>query len=76
MVIPNPSITPDIWFAQIFSSKAAQRGGIVRRSVSDVERIFGRQDFEDRIRRRGWRAIENGGQYVICCNREAIRLIE
>ncbi len=64
------------WLQHLFSAKAAQYGGVVRRKVRDVERFVGRQAFEGEIRRRGYRAIENGGDYIILCNQSDVRLIE
>ncbi|MEM8849063.1 MAG: hypothetical protein AAGE03_03410 [Pseudomonadota bacterium] len=60
----------------LFSAKAAIDGGVVRRKVRDVEQIVGRAAFEAEIRRRGFRAVENAGQYVVFCNRGTMRLIE
>jgi hypothetical protein len=47
-------ITPDQWLRQLFSAQAARDGGVVRRSVRDVERILGRNAFERELRRRGF----------------------
>lgn len=69
-------LSPDLWLRQIFTARAAAEGGIVRRGGRDVERIVGRARFEAELRRRGFRAVENAGQYVIFCNRGPIRLIE
>ena len=66
-------ISPDRWLCQLFSSQAAASGGIVRRSLRDVDRIVGRTRFLHEIERRGFRAIENAGQVVIFCNREPLR---
>lgn len=71
-----PHMTPDLWLGQLFASKAAQRGGIVRRAARDVARIVGCARFEDEIRRRGFRAVRNGPDYVVFCNREPLHLIE
>ena len=68
-------IPPDIWLLQMFSAKTAREGGIVRRQIRDVERIVGRANFELEVRRRGFHAVENAGQYVIFCNNEAVRLL-
>lgn len=64
------------WMRQLFSSKAARDGGVVRRKVQDVERVVGVEPFEREVRRRGYRAVQNGTQYVVFCNRENLRLIE
>ena len=69
-------LTPEHWLRQTFSAKQARGGGVVRRSVHDVERIVGRAAFEAELRRRGFRAVENAGQYVIFCNAAPLRLID
>ncbi|WP_254796922.1 hypothetical protein [Sulfitobacter albidus] len=59
----------------LFSARAAARGGVIRRSVRDIEKYVGRVEFEDELRRRGFHAVENAGQLVIFCNQEPIRLV-
>ena len=68
-------LPPEIWLLQMFSAKTAREGGIVRRQIRDVERIVGRANFENELRRRGFHAVENAGQYVVFCNNEAVRLL-
>jgi hypothetical protein len=68
-------ITPEAWMADIFGSKAARDGRVVRRSLRDIDRYVGRATFLSELDRRGFRAIENAGQLVIFCNREPIRRI-
>jgi hypothetical protein len=67
-------LPPDVWLLQLFSAKNAREGGIVRRQVRDVDLIIGRRNFEHELRRRGYHAVENAGQYVIFCNNEAVRV--
>ncbi|MEL6840191.1 MAG: N-(5'-phosphoribosyl)anthranilate isomerase [Pseudomonadota bacterium] len=69
-------ISPDRWLYQMFSAQAARDGGVIRRQVRDVERLIGRQIFETELRRRGYCAVENAGQYVIFCNSQPLRLIK
>lgn len=76
MTLLPETVTPDRWLRQIFASRAAMDGGVVRRQVRDVERILGREVFEAELRRRGFRAVENAGQYVVFCNRGPVRVIE
>lgn len=68
-------LDPDRWLRQLFGSQIAQDGGVVRRKVRDVDRIVGRDAFEAELRRRGYRAIENCGHYVVFCNRDTLRVI-
>lgn len=72
--LPAP-ITPDRWIIQLFSARAVAEGGIVRRKVSDAERLVGRNRFLQEVRRRGFRAIENGGHFVVFCNSEPVHIV-
>ena len=63
------------WLNAVFAAKAAQRGGIVRRSIRDVDREVGRDAFLAEVRRRGFAAVENGGQIVVFCNAEGLRRV-
>lgn len=65
----------DRWLTSIFAAQAAARGGIVRRSVADVEKRIGRKALELEVRRRGFHMAECGGQFVIICDRAPVRLI-
>ncbi len=69
---PGP-LSPDIWLRQIFSAKAAKDGGIVRRSIEDIDRVIGLATFQRELQRRGYTAVCNAGQIVIFCNREPVR---
>jgi hypothetical protein len=68
-------LSSDPWLRHLFSSQAAQDGGIIRRKIRDIERFVGRDAFLDEMRRRGFPVIENAGQFVIFCNREPIRRV-
>ncbi|MEJ8561206.1 N-(5'-phosphoribosyl)anthranilate isomerase [Yoonia sp. GPGPB17] len=75
MTVIASHVSPERWLRQIFSSQAARDGGVVRRKSRDIERLIGRDEFEAELRRRGYRAVENAGQYVIFCNSEDIRQV-
>ncbi len=45
-----PHIDADKWLFQLFSSKAAVTGGVIRRQVKDIERIVGWARFQQDIR--------------------------
>lgn len=70
-----PHLSPDAWMLDLFSSRAARKGAVIRRNIRDIERYVGRQAFEQELRRRGYHAVENAGQMVIFCNREPIRRV-
>lgn len=66
------------WIAQIFSSHEAQRGGVVRRCISDVRRISSSKSTRELIQAvqsRGFHMVEMGDQCVIDCRPEAVSKI-
>ena len=70
-----PPISADHWLDQLFSSKAARDGHIVRRKLAHVERYVGRERFYRELSRRGYHAVENAGQVVVFCNQEPVHVI-
>ena len=66
-------ISPQQFLAELFSSRAAATGAVIRRNVRDIDRFVGREAFLAEMRRRGFSVVENAGQLVIFCNREPIR---
>ena len=62
--------------AHLFGSKAAAKGGVVRRNLRDVEAVVGWDRFKTELARRGFRAVVNGGQVVVFCNAEPVRIVE
>lgn len=68
-------IDPEIWMRSVFASRDAMRGGIIKRQISDVERIVGCEVFLAEVARRGWQSLENGRHFIVCCNAEPIRRV-
>jgi hypothetical protein len=68
------TISPERWMTHLFSAKSAAEGGTVHRKVTGVERLVGRDRFLQEVRRRGYRAVENAGQFIVFCNREPVFL--
>lgn len=71
----SPHKSPEAFLADVFGSKLVLNGQVVRRSLRDVDRYFGRDAFIEEVYRRGFRAIENAGQIVIFCNAEPVRIL-
>ena len=67
--------TPETYILQLFSSQAARRGNVVRRSRRDVDRMVGLPLLLAEVERRGFRAVENADQVIIFCNREPVRAL-
>ena len=57
----------DAWLRQLFSAKAAQQGGIVRRAVRDVEREIGRDRFVAAVAARNYHLLECADQFIVIC---------
>ena len=68
-------LSAENWIRHLFSSQAAQEGGVIRRKIRDIDRFVGRDTFLDEMRRRGFPVVENAGQFVIFCNREPVRRV-
>ncbi len=71
--LPLP-ISSHEWIRQMFSTRTAMDGGVVRRKVSDVERLVGRDAFLSAMRKRGFRVVENAGHFIVFCNSDAVHL--
>jgi hypothetical protein len=69
---PSP-LSPDGWLLDLFGSKAARSGAVIRRARRDVECYLGMDRFLAEMDRRGYLAVENGDQIVIFCNQLPIR---
>lgn len=67
-------VTANEWMRQMFVSRTALDGGVIRRKISDVERIVGRDTFFAAMRKRGFRVVENAGHFVIFCNADPFHL--
>jgi len=71
----SPFLRADRWLQQLFQSRAAASGGVIRRKRDDIERLVGWGRFTRELERRGYRAIENAGQVIIFCNQERVTII-
>jgi len=69
----NSPLTPEVWLHDLFTSKAVQQGGVIRRKARDIERFAGMERFMAEIHRRGYQVAENSGQIIIFCNRAPVR---
>ena len=63
------------WIAQLFATKSARSGGIVRRKIDWVDREIGRARFEAEARRRGFHCIEAGRQLIVVCTPDPIKIL-
>lgn len=72
----SPYLSPDRWMLQLFSSRAAREGGVVRRRKRDIERLVGMERFHMELRRRGFRAVENAGHVIVFCNRDPVVVVD
>ena len=62
------------WVRQIFTAQQAQMGGVVRRSLYDVERLASVEEVVKEARARGYHVIETGDQLVVLCHTGALHI--
>jgi hypothetical protein len=67
-------ITSQEWMRQMFATKTAVDGGVIRRKVSDVERLVGREAYLSAMKKRGFRVVENAGHFLVFCNSDDVLL--
>jgi hypothetical protein len=75
MSAPLSTCRRERWLDEIFASQAARTGGLVRRAARDADRRIDRQFFELEVRRRRFRLLECGGQYVVICTPGDLRIV-
>lgn len=61
------------WRDQLFNSRAAKQGGILRRNKHSIRREIGTSLLVAEVRARGFRLYEVGDEYVIVCHQRPIR---
>lgn len=66
---------PEPWIAQLFSTKAARKGAVVRRSMARVDREVGRDRFIAEVNRRGYHLVETADQFLVVCHNGPIRIL-
>ena len=63
------------WIQQIFDSRQAQSGGLVRRAISSVITYASLSELEDEVRLRGFHMFIVGAQVLILCNTGSLNVI-
>jgi hypothetical protein len=72
---PFPRSRSHDWLHQVFTARATQTGGVIRRQVLDVEREVGARVFEAEVRKRGFRLLRTKHHYIIVCDDGPIDLL-
>jgi len=70
-----PVSRADRWLDTFFSAQAVTRGGVIRRSLREVEFRCGFRRLELEVRRRGFHLLVCGGQAIVVCDSEPIRTL-
>ena len=70
-----PSQTQKTWLERIFEANSAQNGGVVRRSVADVNRFSSEAKLKEEATNRGFHLIQTGDQFVILCHPGKFKVI-
>lgn len=65
----------EVWIRQIFRSKAAQNGGVVRRSVDSVKQYATITALKAAVKAKGFHMLRSGDQYLIFCHTGHFKVI-
>jgi hypothetical protein len=63
------------WFKRMFHAQAARNGGIIRRSVENVQGLASEAELMAQVKARGFHMVRSGDQYVILCHQGDFKLI-
>lgn len=67
-------MSPYSYLRNIFRADAAKNGGIVRRSVDDVQKYASHKYLVEAVTEKGFHLLETGDQYVIICNSGLVKM--
>lgn len=67
--------TDDKWIAQMFATKSARRGSVVRRSIGWVDREVGRDAFLKEMKQRNFHVIKTADQFIVVCHNGPIQIL-
>lgn len=62
------------WLDQIFGAEQISKGGLVRRSIKDVQAQCSLDDLLTEVRARKFHLIETGDQCIVICNDGIIKI--
>ncbi len=63
------------WTNQIWKSAIAKRGGVVRRKVTSIQRFSSLAHLKAECKRRKFHVVEHRGQWLIFCDKGAVKII-
>lgn len=63
------------WIRQIFQSKIAQRGGMVRRKKTTIAKYASLAQLEAEVKKKGFHIVEHGDQYIVFCDKASVRVV-
>ncbi|MEM6729020.1 MAG: N-(5'-phosphoribosyl)anthranilate isomerase [Pseudomonadota bacterium] len=66
-------MTPEETLDQLFSSKAARRGEVIRRAIPWVKREIGADLLRAEVARRGFQLYRTDTQIIVVCSSKPLR---
>ena len=74
--MPRPRKSTSLRFInELFGSKLARNGGVVRRKVASAHNFVSPDELKIEVMRRKYHMVESNGQYIIFCHSGIIGLI-
>lgn len=64
-----------VWIDQMFEAQAVRDGGVIRRSVADVNRYASLDLLVERVKAEGFHLVQTGDQYVVLCHHGHFQVI-
>lgn len=63
------------WIDQMFSAQQVRGGGVVRRSIHDINRYASLEEVLQRVDDEGWHVVQIGDQVIVLCNTGDMRIL-
>jgi len=63
------------WVDQIFDSKIARRGGVVRRKITSIKKYASLTAVKKACRKRGYHIVRHGDQWLIFCDKALVKVV-
>lgn len=63
------------WIEQVFRSKMAKKGGVVRRKLSSIDTYASREAFVEAVKVRGYHIVQHGDQWLVFCDSAHVAIV-
>lgn len=68
-------LTMSKWIDQILESQIAERGDVVRRKISSIDKEASQAEVKQECAKRGYHIVQPGDQWLIFCDKASVKII-